>query len=229
MKLLSLKFPLFLVTSFVLVENLFSQQTLSIPQGSLKALQEKVLAGSRADIEWKISYPIHNFNETDAQVTVQFITAAIGPNPTFQFGTRAEGQAYEEFYQGVSEENSRYDLAPGTVVSTNFVEAHSELEFLLRHSRSRVPGGWVSSVNPEHEHLIVTVENGDLVPDVAPVPGQRSVADILVPYSKDGVVTIGDNQQILLFEIFTTDTSHFGFDLQDVVLLVSYEQVEISN
>ena len=206
-----------------------SDERLSVPIGSLDALQEKVLSGTKADLEWKISYPVSNFNETDAEVTVQFITAAIGPRWNVQFGTRVNGGDYREFYNGVSEDNENYDLEPGTIVSRDFVGAGLDIEFIARHQRSRVEGQWISSADSRLEHLIVEVNNGDPVPDVAPVPGQRSVADILAPYSKDGIITIGDNQKIFLFELYTSDSSHLAFDLQDLVLLVSYEQVSIES
>ena len=199
------------------------------PIGTISSRQAHVVSGANADLDWQISYPVHSFNQTDSEVKVRFITCAIGPRWRIQFGTRLEGGSYNEFYHGFSEEHPSYSLTPGTVVSRTFLSAGEEIEFLVKHERSQVPGKWVSSADPSLEHLIIELKNGDAVPDVAPVSGQRSVADILAPYSEDGKITIGDNEKILLFELFTTDVEHFGFDLQDLVLLVSHEQVELDS
>ena len=196
-----------------------------VPLGNLNALQSIVIEGSKADLEWEITYPVHNFNETDAKVKVQFITCAIGPTWRIEFGTRIDGGAYQEFYHGVSEENSNYTLTPGTVVAENSVEAGQNIEFLARHERTQIDAGWVSSTDPTQAQQVIRLVKGDPVPNVPPVPGQRSVADILAPYSTNGVMTIGEDQQIILFEIYTDNINSVGFDIQDLVLLVSFEQL----
>jgi len=204
-----------------------ANESFATPIGSLDALQKHVLVGDTVDLDWKISYPVHNFNETDSKVRVQFITLATGPNNTVSFGTRITGQSFREFYNGVSEEHPNYALTPGTNVSQDILEHGLTIEFLAKHSRSQVPGAWVSSENPAHAHQIIELVHGDPIPKVTPVQGQRSVAEILAPYNENGTVSIGHNQKILLFEIFTSDVNHFGFDLQDLVLLVSHEQLAL--
>lgn len=222
--LTTFKFPLLLLACS---GNLAANQVPSIPIGSLKALQSHVVADTKAELEWQISYPVHNFNETDSQVTVKFITAAIGPRWNLQFGLNINGEGYQEFYNGVSEENPAYSLSPGIVVADVFLERDLEIEFLAKHERSQIPGQWVSSENPAQQQQIIKLKNGDPVPAVPPVQGQRSVADILSPYSRNGVISIGEHEKILLFELYTSDKDHFGFDIQDLILLVSHNQVAL--
>ena len=207
-----------------------NEETIQTPQGSLKALQEMVVEGSHVDLDWKISYPVHNFNETDTEVTVRFITCAIGNGDIIRFGTRTDGAAYEEFYNGHSEGHPSYSITPETIVSKTFLSANHEIEFLTKYlgSRIRTSNGWVSSLNPAQRRQIIELHKGDAVPNVAPVPGQRSVADILAPYSQNGVMTIGKDQKIILFEVYTDDVRSSAFDLQDLILLVTYEQVDIT-
>ena len=199
------------------------------PRGSLAALQQTVVAGSHADLDWRISYPVHNFNETDTEVTVRFITCAIGNGDVIRFGTRTGRGRYEEFYNGHSEGHPSYSITPETIVSKTYLSAGQEIEFLTKYNGSRIStsNGWVSSRNPAQAQQIIELHEGDPVPAVAPVPGQRSVADILAPYSANGVMTIGANQKIILFEVYTDDLDHYTFDLQDLILLVSYEQIDV--
>lgn len=215
--------------SLALVGISQAQETDSaIPQGKITPAQIKVFEGSKVDLSWKISYPPTSLPpQVDTKVTVRFITCAIGPRWRLQFGTAVNGE-YTEFYHGFSEEHPSYALTPGTVVSETFLSHTKSIEFRAKHEASRVRGQWISSIDPAQEQQIIKLKNGDKVPSVAPVRGQRSVADILAPYSKNGVINISDTQEILLFELYTSDTRHFGFDLQDLVLLVSYEQVDVA-
>lgn len=222
--LLPLASPL---VSLAMVGSLAANSVEKVPIGSIESLQSHVVADSKADLAWQISYPVHNFNETDSIVKVSFITAAIGPLNTFQFGLRIAGGSYQEFYHGVSEEHRDYSLEQGAVIAETSLGHGDEIEFLARHNGRNADVGWVSSTDPSQSQQIIELQNGDPVPDVPPVPGQRSVADILEPYSSNGFITIGENQKILLFEIFTSDRNHFGFDLQDVIILVSHEQVPL--
>ena len=220
-----------LLLAGAVVASAQSDEPQGIPIGSLDALQSVVITGAKADLEWKISYPVHNFNETDATVRAQFITCAIGTRATIRFGTQITGGSYEEFYNGVGEEHPDYTLSPEAIISENIVEAGKEIDFLARHGSSRVTshGGWVSTAFDDQAAQIIEVHRGDVVPAVPPVRGQRSVAEILAPYSENGIVTIGENQRILLFEVFTDDLEHNSFDLQDLVILISFDQVSLDD
>ena len=227
------KFPLKSILTFLALAGMTSanETSLAQPIGSIQSLQNTVVSGEKVDLDWQISFPVHNFNETDTRVTASFITAATGANNTILFGTRVNGEDYTEFYNGVSEDHPDYTVTPGTIISETLVSAGEEIEFLARHSRTRISGneGWVSSTNPSQRALVIELERGDAIPSVAGAGNQRSVAEILAPYSEDGVLTIGEHQKIILFEIYTTNQRSHGFDLQDVVILVSYEQISLED
>lgn len=223
-------FPLTTVLACLsLAGSISAKEENSQPIGKIDSLQSIVKEGTKADLNWKISYPVHKFNQTDSLVTVRFITAAVGPKWRINFGTRTNGAPYEEFYHGFTEDHPSYALSPELIVSETLVSANEEIEFLLRHEASKIPGAWVSSLNPAHKDQVIELHKGDQVPTVAGAGDQRSVAEILAPYSENGIVTIGENQRIILFEIYTTDKNSPGFDLQDVVLLVSHEQVPLED
>ena len=209
--------------------SLSAQEALEIPIGSIDALEGQVIPGQRANLNWRIAYPITGDPDGhDTRVTAQFITLATGTRNPVLFGTRiGEDGPFVEFYNGVAEEHPDYALEPGTVIAETLLSAGDEIFFELRHSRTRIEqyGGVVSTAR--ENNLVIVLNRGDDVPPVPPVSGQRSVAEILEPYSSDGVMTIGSNQQIILMELFTDDEDHFGYDLQDAVILVSRDRVTL--
>ena len=193
-----------LITFLAITSIISAQENLNIPIGDIDAVERHVLPGQRANLIWRISYPVSNFNETDTRVTARFITLATGPRNTVLFGTRiGEDGPFVEFYNGVAEEHPDYDLEPGTVIAETLLSAGDEIYFELLHSKTRIePYGGVVSTARE-SNVVIVLNRGDDVPPVPPVRGQRSVAEILEPYSSDGVMTIGSNQQIILMELFT--------------------------
>ena len=211
------------------VSSLSAQEALEIPIGSIDALESHVLPGQKANLDWRIAYPVTGDpSGHDTRVTAQFITLATGPRNTVLFGTRiGEDGPFVEFYNGVAEEHPDYDLEPGTVIAETLVSAGEEIFFEFLHSKTRIePFGGVVSTARE-SNLVITLNRGDAVPTIPPVGGQRSVAEIVEPYSSNGVMTLGSNQQIVLMELFTDDEDHNSYDLQDAVILISRDRVTL--
>ena len=211
------------------------------PIGSISSSDSLVLTNSLVDLDWRISYPVERGEdevETDSVVTVKFITFSIGTNSTMRFGTTVNGRNYTQHYNGVSETNPNYQLDAGTVVIDKLLLSKFEdIEFWARHfnpanSVRQVDNGWVGHRRPyntNNDLMIVELNNGDDVPDLDGEVGQRSLVEILEPYSKDGKISIGENESIILFEVFTRETNHSSYDLNDLILLVSYDQVPLSS
>ena len=202
-----------------------------VPVGKIGAAETFVGAGEKATLNWEISYPLNSGNPTETArlMTVKFITAAIGPNSTFSFWTALPGQSPILFYRGISEDNRNYALNPGVVVAQSVVEAGETIELIAQHhqAHSSLRGKTVSTADPSDAQNIIKLKNGDPVPTVDGVGNQRPVSQILGPYSENGIVTIGEFEEIYLMELWTTNRNNRGFDLQDLVLLVSYEQVPL--
>ena len=80
------------------------------------------------------------------------------------------------------------------------------------------------SANSKADNLgqVLTLKNGDAVPDYAPFGDQRPIQDFLDSYiNTDQQVTIADNEVIFLFELGNTDTDSDSFDMQDLVVLAT--------
>lgn len=72
---------------------------------------------------------------------------------------------------------------------------------------------------------ILTLKNGDVVPTDTAAFQQSLIEDYLKPYlAMDGkTVKIGNRDFIVLMELGQTDPTHYGFDLQDLAVLVTFE------
>jgi hypothetical protein len=69
------------------------------------------------------------------------------------------------------------------------------------------------------------LKNGDRVPTTVPALNGNTIESFLKPYmnSSTKTVKIGDRDLILLMELGQTNTNASGFDLQDLVVLVTFE------
>ncbi|MEK7953783.1 hypothetical protein [Luteolibacter soli] len=72
---------------------------------------------------------------------------------------------------------------------------------------------------------LVVLKNGDPIPSSVPALDGSSIGSYLKPYvdTVTKAVKIGDRDLIILMEIGQTSTASAGFDLQDVVILVTFE------
>lgn len=73
---------------------------------------------------------------------------------------------------------------------------------------------------------VKTLMNGQNAPALEGFGGQQSLQEFLNPYlDNSGRTVIAPNQVILLFELGTTDTSSTAADFQDMVVLLTIDQV----
>ncbi|WP_299486833.1 prepilin-type cleavage/methylation domain-containing protein [Acaryochloris sp. IP29b_bin.137] len=78
------------------------------------------------------------------------------------------------------------------------------------------------SANSQDDNLVqvLTLKNGDSIPDFAPFGNQRPIADFLDDYvDVNQKITIEDNEVIVLFELGSTNSGDSSFDMQDLVVL----------
>ena len=77
-----------------------------------------------------------------------------------------------------------------------------------------------SNVNSPY---VLTLRDGDTVPDIQGFQNQASVEDFLDPYidTSTDTVTLAPNEAIYLFELGTTNLGHPAADFQDLVVLLS--------
>lgn len=113
---------------------------------------------------------------------------------------------------------------PNTIVKNQIVNTGYSIDFGGRFVLSN--GSWstfFSSTNSNNN--VIALKDGDLTPDVSALYGQQTVEDFLRPYvDEDGYVDIGPMDVIYLVELTHTNMNDGGFDLQDLVLLVTFEE-----
>ncbi|MCM1981287.1 PulJ/GspJ family protein [Lyngbya confervoides] len=77
---------------------------------------------------------------------------------------------------------------------------------------------------------VLTLVDGDTVPEFRPLPGQRTIDTFLEPYidSTTGKVSIAPNEVIFLFEMGTTNSGSQAYDMQDMVVLATISPTNTS-
>ncbi|MEM9081544.1 MAG: hypothetical protein AAGC74_12730, partial [Verrucomicrobiota bacterium] len=190
--------------------------------------EDFVVAGGHATLEWAIQYPVildpEGNPQTDAVMKVRLIGSAINPNHNLHFGATFNGGDFETLYRGAGELSADYDIIPGEVVRELEVEGGTEVDF---HVRVEFPNGsttqWTSTNDPARQHMIIRLMDGDAIPYYRPVTGQSTIEELLASYAVDGHVDVGPNDVIVTLEAYTPDVNHPDYDMQDMIVLISYE------
>ena len=115
------------------------------------------------------------------------------------------------------------EVDPTKVVLETTVKTSDTINFGGRCWRG---GSWLplyDTVRPTSN--LVMLKNGDKVPTTVPALNGSLIERFLKPYMNTSTKTvqIGDRDLILLMELDQTKTSASGFDLQDLVVLVTFE------
>ena len=77
---------------------------------------------------------------------------------------------------------------------------------------------------------VIALVNGQTPPSTIPAFSQGNIESFLQPYlDGGGRINIGPKDVIYLIELGQTDTTSSGFDLQDLVLLVSFDYCKNNN
>ena len=205
-----------------------------IPIGTLNVNRTMVREGSQSQLDWQIQYP--------AGVTevVEIIPPnIIKPKKKLKMRVRVLGASFQQSYNSYlpvevmwSKNNSSWtrlfygnqtNVNPSTLVLDTTVNKNDTINFGGRGFRSNawLPIYHTSMTTPN----LVMLQNGDRVPQSTPAFQQGNIESFLRPYLMPDrkTVSIGDKDLILLLELGQTNTSNSGFDLQDLVILVTFE------
>lgn len=111
---------------------------------------------------------------------------------------------------------------PTTPVVEKTVQAGETIDFAARAFVSK----WLTTVTTTSTTpQLVALRNGDPLPDVL-ASKKNNKAEYLKPYiTKDNRVNIGHRDVLYIFELTATNGSSTGYDLQDLVFLVTFEDV----
>lgn len=206
------------------------------PTGTLDVNKTWVRTGSKPQLTWNISFP-HSEPEIDitpedkiiprkrTMMEVRVVGAGFTSgrtHPDLAVHSRVgSGNSWNRLFQGPD-----YTVKPSQVLQRQVVEAGTTIDFSARAQSGS--SSWYSARNTLTDNpTVIALRDGDKVPDYTPVGSQGTISSFLTQYiDKNNRVTIGPRDVIYLFECYATKPYSGGFDMQDVVLLVSFSDVD---
>jgi len=208
-----------------------SQQN-TVPRGTLDVDKTLVRVGTRSNLTWNIEYPAAITDIVDVNPT-----GTIKTKKTLRMKVRVLGVAFQsgntllplDAYWGLnggSWQNLFYGTGPtvnpNSVLVDKTVKKDESVDFGAR--------GWGGSSWLPFNHTrtqtkyVIVLGKGSKAPTYAPAYNQNSVTSFLKPYiDSAGKINIGDRDLIILWEASTASPGSIYFDMQDLVVLVSFE------
>lgn len=208
----------------------------NIPRGTLAVDKSLVRVGSLSQLDWQIQYPSGLTELVDVTNTGTII-----PKKNLQMSTRVLGVAYQSGNTLLpvechwSKNNSSWSrifrgnssvVNPAKVLLERTVLANERIDFAGRGANNGSGTSW----NPQHhtrvdDNYVTVLKNGDLPPNYVPAYNQGSVKSFLAPYLDGmGRIRIGPRDLIVLWELSTAKPGSSYFDMQDLVVLVTFEE-----
>jgi hypothetical protein len=203
-----------------------------IPRGTLNVDRSLVRVGTRSQLDWSIQYPSAVTDIVDVTPTGTII-----PKSTLKMKVRTLGVAFQSGSKLLplegswSKNNSSFvrffygtgpSVVPTKVLVNEKVQINDRIDFGGR-------GYSGSSWYPLHttrtsDPYVVVLKNGDRAPDYAPAYNQSNVKGFLSSYIDGmGRIKIGPRDLIILWEASTAAPGSTYFDMQDLVVLVTFE------
>lgn len=207
--------------------------TITVPRGTLTADRELIRVGSKPTLTWNVDFP------SEITTIVDIIPPnTIRPKKDVTMRVRVLGASFQETLNSFLTVQSYYRTNNGTwtsffsglqtlvnptsVLLSKSITKNTKIDFAGRGYRS----GWLTLYNTAVDTPnVVMLQNGDSVPATTPAFQQGQIESFLKPYldSKGKTIKIGPKDLILLYELGQTNPSASGFDLQDLVVLVTFE------
>ena len=213
-----------------------------MPSGWLSAFPTIVQTGTKPTISWGINYPsivedyitiidpgtIEADEEVDCEIRILGAGVTVGNNSGFSFvPTEAlvgyDGGSYSRIFYGTNDE-----VNPNQVVYTKTVAKNKKLRFGGRYYYNRSWGTFFNSDSSGQN--VRALVNGSTPPSNVPEYNAPSLESFIKPYlNASGKVNIGPMDVIIFMELTHTNTSDSGYDLQDMVLLVTFKSKAKTN
>lgn len=218
------------IISIAIIGSASAQQ--NIPIGQLLVDKTMVRVGTHSQLEWWIKYPTGIDNLVDVtktgtiipkkQLTMKVRTLGVA----FQSGPKLlpvegswskNGSTFKRFFFGTGPE-----VNPSKILIQQTVKKNDRIDFAGRgwSGKSWFPIHHTASQDP----YVIVLKNGDMAPSYAPAYDQASVESFLSPYiNGSGQIKIGPRDLIILWEASTAQPGSPYFDMQDLVVLVTFE------
>ena len=211
----------------------------SIPVGWITAFPTVVQTGTKPTLTWDISYPsvvkdfveiispatINPKAELDVEVRVLGNGVTVNTSNGGYTFVNAEatlsfnGGSYNRIFYGTNN-----NVNPNTIVySKTKVLANQKLRFGGRYYYNNAWGPTFTSQTSGQN--VRTLVSGDTPPSKVPQYGAPTLESFIRPYlGSNGKVKIGPMDVIVFMELTHTNESDSGYDLQDMVLLVTFKE-----
>jgi hypothetical protein len=210
-----------------------------MPSGWLTAYPTVVQTGTKPTLTWGINYPsiVEDYititppgtvtadEDVDCEIRVlgAGVTVSSSNSNSYSFvpteaTMRYDNNSYTRIFYGTN-----HDVNPNQVVSSFVLKKNKDLNFGGRYYYS----GWGPNFTSQSgTQNVRTLVNGMTPPSNVPSYGAPSLESFLQPYlGQDGKVKIGPMDVIVFMELthYDSQTSNPGYDLQDMVLLVTFK------
>lgn len=202
----------------------------AIPTGKLNVDRSLVRVGTRSQLDWQIAYPdaqlvpVKLIPTTKVRMRVRTLGVAFQSGKTllpFEGSWKINSTSWSVFFKG-----SAPSVVPTKVLVEQIVEANDTIRFRARGGANATGSSWYSyhETNNNDQYAVV-LKNGDAPPSYAPAYNQGNVKSFLSPYlDSTGKIKIGEQDLIILWEGSTAAPGTTYFDMQDLVVLVSFEK-----
>lgn len=208
--------------------------------GWLSTSQTLVRAGTNAALTWNITYPsvvkdyvtVTDESTVTTKQSLDYDIRVLGAGVTSSYSdgshmtfvpTEAQlsvnGGSYQRIFYGTNN-----DVTPSKIVSSGSLSTNKTLRFGGRYYFN---GNWgttyTSSSGTDNVRSLV---NGEVPPTTYSLINAPTLESFIKPYlDSTGKVTIGPMDVIVFMELTHTDAQKYnpGYDLQDMVLLVTFK------
>lgn len=223
------------------------QNTPVMPVGNLSAFPTIVQAGTHPTLTWDITIPESVLEwvnitppgtispQSAMTMDVRVLGASVkavwtnsqGQVTSWQWvPTEAlisyNGSSYSRIFY-----NTHNNVNPSHIVHNRTVAANSTINFGGRFFWNNQWSNMFTSTNSQHN--VVALINGAIPPTTTPLYEQPSIESFLLPYlDSEGKIKLGPRDVIYLIELTHTDRNHGGFDLQDLAVLVSFQEPPVA-
>lgn len=216
------------------------------PSGWISAFPKVVQTGTKPTLTWGINYPsivedyititqpatITMDEDVDCEIRVlgAGVTVTTNGGSSFAFvPTEArisyDGGSYTRIFYGTNNQ-----VNPNSVVWSQSLSKNKRLKFGGRYFYNNSWGPWFNSDSGTQN--VRTLVSGDTPPAKVPDYNAPSLESFLKPYlSPSGTVAIGPMDVIVFMELthYDSQISDPGYDLQDMVLLVTFKSKAKTN
>lgn len=214
----------------------------AIPVGSLSAYPTVVKTGTHPTLSWSINHPA---------IVTEYVTitppGTVTPKRSLNMDVRVIGASVKRVWldslgrvtswewvptealisvNGGSYSRIWYDtqdkVTPNKIVHTRSVSQNQPIRFGGRYRDTSTTWSTMFT-STTNSHNVIALKHGDTPPTTTPLYQQPTLESFLRPYlDENGNVKIGPMDVIYLMELTHTNRNDGGFDLQDLVLLVTF-------